>query len=207
MDEVFDKIDEIFYTLEMNDNVNELMQDFNSSISTSLEEEALEQGVNQDIINFYKESNGYIINWINDPMKNIVGKINIIKLEYIINSWEGDIYFEDEPSDSQLRMFRPVDQFSEEAHCGILLGEDGKQRMYFHTYGEDELYDLMIDFSGYLLLAIEARGFFYWQKYLLEKLYDIKSEESENFKKYMPKLFDGFTLEKFNNNFDQLKLE
>lgn len=207
MDDIFDKIDDIFYKLEMNEKVKDLMQDFYSSINPSLKKEALSKGISDDIVAFYSESNGYIINWSHDSLNNIVGKIHLIKLEHILGSWQGDLYFEDEPLDSQLRIFRPIDQFSEEAHCGILLGEEGKQRIYFHYYGEEELYDLMIDFHGYVELALEARGFFYWQKYLLEKLYDTKSEESNNFKKYMPKLFKGFTLADFNKKINQFKLK
>ena len=102
-----------------------------------------------------------------------------------------------------IKKYYPIDIFSDEAHCGTLANEQGSSRMYYHSYGDDELFDLMVDFKGYLNLAIEAKGFFYWPKYLLEHHYSKQSEERSNFKKEMPLLFPKFKIEEFNRLIDQ----
>lgn len=171
---------------------------------------ALALGIGKDIIDHYTYFDGLNYSWTQTKINHddLVGKINLLRLHYIIDSWEGNLYFENEPEDSLLRLFRPIDEFSEEAHCGILLdGSTNKQHMYYHYYGEDELIDLNIDFTGYLDLALETRGFFYWQKYLLEFFYGKQSEESERFTHFMPLLFDNFSLDNFNKQLTSLAID
>jgi len=205
MENIFNKIDLTFLEISQNEKINKQKQDFNSSANNDLLLEGQKAGLDHNTLSFFKESNGYEMSWGKDSQSNISGKINILKLEYILKGIKSNY-----PSLSDkdpLYNFHPIDQFTDEAHCGIFINGIANNRMFFHRDGESETIDLMIDFNAYMVLALEARGFFYWQKYIIEKLYDISSPESESFKKQMPEIFSDFKLESFDNKYENLKLK
>lgn len=203
MIELIMKLDSEFIKLESNENFQEVSSQYTSGASKELLEQASKLNFSEDFIMYYDNSNGYNAKWTIDDTKNLLGKINLIPLEHILGDWKGDIYME---GDSLLKDFCPIDMFSEEAHCGILKGETGKKRIYLHHYGEEELFDLQIDFKGYYELLTYTKGFFYWPMYILELINNKETSESKNFKKEMPKIFDNFSLELFNEKYQSIKI-
>jgi len=205
MENIFDKIDLTFFQINKNEKINKKSHDFNSSIDYNLFLKGQKIGLDNNTLSFFKESNGYVMSWEKDSTNNICGKINILKLEFILNGLKSN--YPNILNDDPLYNFHPIDQFTDEAHCGIFINKTANNRMFFHREGESEIIDLMIDFNAYIVLALEARGFFYWQKHIIEKIYSITSIESENFKNQMPKIFNDFNLESFDNKFENLKLK
>lgn len=205
MENIFDKIDFTFFQTDKNEKIIKKAQNFNSSVGNDILIEGEKRGLDDTILSFFKESNGYGMSWEKDSKNNVSGKINILKLEYILKGLKSN--YPDLLESDLLYNFHPIDQFTDETHCGIFIDKTAKNRMFFHREGESESIDLMIDFNAYMVLAIEARGFFYWQKYIIEKIYGTKSQESESFKKHMPEIFDDFNLESFDTKYETLKLK
>lgn len=205
MANIFDKIDLTFFQIDKNEKINKKVHNFNSSASNDLLVAGKRIGFDENTLSFFKESNGYEMSWQKDSKNDIGGKINILKLEYILNGLKSN--HSDLLEGDSLYNFHPIDQFTDEAHCGFFIDGTVKNRMFFHRDGESETIDLMIDFNTYMALAIEARGFFYWQKYIIEKIYGIKSPESERFKKQMPEIFDDFNLDNFDTIYENVKLK
>lgn len=203
MDDIFDKMDLSFLEIKSNINLVGQEQDFNNPASDSVLKEAKSLAFSLEDLDFFKETNGYHLNWKSVRSTSLNGKIHILKLEEILDNKANELISEFNYNNKDIKKYYPIDIFSDEAHCGTLANEQGSSRMYYHSYGDDELFDLMVDFKGYLNLAIEAKGFFYWPKYLLEHHYSKQSEESSNFKKEMPLLFPKFKIEEFNRLIDQ----
>ena len=140
--------------------------------------------------------------WDCDLDQNLMGRMKIIEIESVLESWED--YFYAEGADPKLKNFRPLDNFTEDVYCGIVLDGTGDQCMYYYDFGGDKLLPLDIDFKSYFELAIDAKVMIYWQRYLVNLVtpqnYDI------SFPKKMKELFPDFDLDAFTAKFESLRL-
>lgn len=198
MNSFFELNDMYFYAIEDNKQIKNSRREYQP-----IDKAALGANANliiDDYLEFYEISDGFQMEWKADQDKDEVGRIRIQRLNYFL----GGLKLEnlEMSSDDSLYNFHPLDLLSDEAHCGVFITDKIEDRMYFHMQGEDELHELQISFKSYMNLANEARGYFYWQKYLLEILSGESNPESENFKKNMPKLFPDFSLDAFTEKFN-----
>lgn len=85
------------------------------------------------------------------------------------------------------------DLITDESECGFLLEPDfDSKAIYYHRAGFPQLHNLDIDFDGYLEMVKEARAFYHWPKVLLDIQSGQEIEETKNFKKWMPEIFEEF---------------
>lgn len=193
-----------FLAADSNPNVQEKFQDF-SSVNKDLNSSCLSQyGPSEEFYQLHQNSNGYVLTWSVNPQENVGGRIKINSLEHFLLGLKND-----DPGLAQgndLYDFHLLDLGTDEAHVGVFI-RDGKiqDRVYFHSHGEDECYDLALSFANYLSLACLAKGYYYWQKYLIEKIHGQTSIESDNFKTNMPLIFPDFSLEAFDIKFEELR--
>lgn len=156
---------------------------------------------------FYAQVGSVRLEWrslIHDA--DVAGKVNILPLKRVLMDWKDDIYFEDDSPQDPRRFFHPIDFFTPEATTGILLMEKPDPQVYLFTYHDDPI-PLGVDLPGYVALLIEAKGFLYWQKYIVALLKGTDSEESRRFQKMMPKVFPGFQAEMIALRHRNLKLK
>ena len=167
--------------------------------------------LDESLIFFYKENaNGFTIKWEADNSNAIIGTIQFLEYEQIIAD-QKDKLFDDEDIEQNrdICFFHPIDLISPEAECGIYFNPEGSKKnnkMYYHYSGEREIYDLDLDFKGYLEMACEARVFFYWPLVLLDIKKGTEGEETKKFKAEMPKLFEDFNWDAFVERYESLRL-
>lgn len=153
-------------------------------------------------------SNGVEIRWyfVKDSAQG--GRLNFIEASDVLRDGLGYIYeAEDLEQEGLIEFFKPFDLITDEAECGFLLnpGFDSKA-IYYHRAGFPQLHNLDIDFDGYLEMVKEARAFYYWPKVLLDIQSGEESEETKNFKKWMPEIFEEFSWEDFVEKYNALRL-
>jgi hypothetical protein len=154
---------------------------------------------------FLSKLNGLELRWENARQVKtfIEGSINILPATAITKHWDKAIYFGD--GTAAAGGFYPVDFFADEACCGVLAdGQKGELHYYAFSSGE-EPYNLGIDIAGYLSLAIEAKCYRFWP--LVVKLI-VEKESSPLIQKFnddMAVLFPEFSVEKFINQYRDLR--
>jgi hypothetical protein len=129
--------------------------------------------------------------------------MNLIRLEYVLESWEEKLYYEG--ADERLKYFRPIDVFTEEACCGILLDGSGDPTMYYHDFGTSAIESLDIDFKSYFDLSIDTLAFLYWQTHLVDLVNGDQGVEIL-FRTGMKEVFPDFDLDAFTEKFEGLRL-
>lgn len=133
------------------------------------------------------------------------GRIRILSLAHFLGGIRVQLPYLT-PAEN-LYHFHPLDLFSDEASCGVFVRDGNiENRMFYNVQGEDEVFDLQLEFYGYLLLANMARGYFYWPAYISELIDGTTSPESESFKANMPDTFPDFALAEFNAKFESLRV-
>ncbi|UZO81755.1 hypothetical protein NBT05_04625 [Aquimarina sp. ERC-38] len=154
---------------------------------------------------YFKLYNGLIINW-NAKEIDGLGKIKILKVDKIFSDGKNLVYFDDTPEDSPLRDFHIVDFFVDEACVGMYKDHPELPGMHFFEF-ESQTYPLHVDFEGYMKLLAETRGFFYWQKVILDHLAKTPGPITQNFKKIMPELFPDFDYDQFIELYESLRID
>ena len=167
-------------------------------------EKGASQKISEDILTFYAWSNGVEINWNFNLNENQCGRLKFIPLGEILESWEDRLYYDG--ADERLKKFRPVDIFVEEECCGIVLNGSGEETMYYHRFGEGEIYSLDLDFKGYFELGIEARWFLGWQFYIAELVNGEQAVTNPFEDGGMKEVFPDFDLDAFTQRFQELRL-
>ena len=200
MDELIDKFELSFYKdIKQNPAMKKVEKKFTSPAVV----DGISSDFLKDIIAFYKETNGFEAKWDFDRNRNLVGRMNLIELEYVLESWEEKLYFDG--ADERLKHFRPLDIFIAEACVGILVDGSGDETLYYHDFGDSNIFSLDIDFKSYFDLSIDARCFLYWQEYLVELVHGDQGVEVL-FKTGMKEVFPDFDLEAFTAKFESLRL-
>lgn len=201
MMKLYEEISLIYGRLERNEKIKKHLIDFplpNASLNDFHRNEGFLKGT---YLEFYVLNDGLKMEWTSDKESNMVGRIRIVALKDFVNGIKFQLTYLNQ--EDKLYFFHPLDLIADEANCGV-YAENGQivDRMYYNVFGESEVYDLQIDFYAYLQLANMARGYFYWPKYLLEKITGEKSVESDDFQKNMPEIFPDFKLEEFDKLFE-----
>ncbi|MGV3613133.1 MAG: hypothetical protein ACO1N0_19385 [Fluviicola sp.] len=204
MEELIDKLELDFYNeVESNKIIRNAEIEFTSHAPSNLIDDLLLIYQSHPLAGFYKMTNGLKLSWDLDLERNICGRMNIIELKYVLESWEEKLYFEE--ADKRLKSFHPLDVFTEEACVGILLNDSGDETLYYCEFGDSKIFSLDIDFKSYFDLAIDAKVFLYWQKYLVE-LVNGEQHVEITFKTGMKEVFPDFDLESFTAKFENMRL-
>ncbi|MCC3157080.1 hypothetical protein LJ737_07510 [Hymenobacter sp. 15J16-1T3B] len=136
------------------------------------------------ILNFSQEFNGFRVRWTTTAeqqaryteraqrgLRQARGRIEFKRLQDMYGSWEGVVYFADQPLDNaRLRAFKVVDMFSDEAAVGLFHDAQQEAQLYLCVFGEEEPAPLGVDFEGYLQLLTLTLGHVYWP-YLLRDVH------------------------------------
>jgi len=163
------------------------------------------------LTDFYKILNHLNYEWetkelVDESGIKLKGRINILKAESVLSDWKEVVYFDGDSA--ELKQFKIVDNFVPEAHCGFLLNGDNSDVMYYHESGEPELEPMGVDFNGYLELMFAARGFWYWQRVILNLTTgEGYGHNVEEFKTYMPQIFPDFKWEEFVALYEKVRIK
>ena len=158
---------------------------------------------------FYEQMTEVNIDWRPSKYKkspNVCGKINILPPDKVFSDWEGVVWFKDSPETFYLKHFKVLDLFVNEACVGFYDIENKNEELYY-LYFEEEPIPLGINLDGYCQLLSLSFGFFYWQTAIVELTTKEKSQESKDFKRYMPKLFSDFSYDRFVDLYQKVKIK
>ena len=163
---------------------------------TASDADALRGRLPEEILAFYREMNGFTLEWqhrlpaVREGNDRDRGSIDILPAEDVLSDWKGRIWF-DEPGGDEHKDVKPLDFFAAEA-CAALQanGDDVRSpRIYYHYLGEF-LCDTGYDFNDWIDRLLMSRGSFYWVVTLCPSFSD--SPEARAFFRRMPLLFPDF---------------
>jgi hypothetical protein len=162
----------------------------------------------ESLISLLKMFNGFELKWFSDPENGIGGNMHFLELKYILQNWKCNLYEEaDVIQNDLIQYYKPFDLITEIFSCGLLITPDYiNSSIYCHVAPEPQLYNLDINFDGYLEMVKEARAFYYWPKVLLDIQSGDECEETKNFKKNMPLIFEDFSWDEFVEKYQALRL-
>jgi len=203
---LIDIVELSLYNAEDEGHISSQSQVFNLGLKSSNVTYSLENKLIDEFINFYTFYNGFEIIWYSN-IEEVGGRLHFLEIEHILQDWKGILYFdEDIQQNDLLQYFHPFDLPTDESQCGLLTKPGFTGAVYYHRAGYPELHYLDLDFNGYVEMAAEARGFFYWQLVLLDIQNGETGEITKRFKENMPIIFKNdnpheeylnFTWEKF----------
>ncbi len=156
----------------------------------------------------YTYANGVEIRWQSTQDSSQGGRLHFLKLEDVLQDGLGQLYDKEDLVEEELiGFFKPIDLVTDEAECGFLHRPGfASESIYYHRAGRPHLYNLNIDFTGYLEMALAARVYYYWPKVLLDLQTEAESAETVNFKQNMPLIFPDFSWEEFKEKYQSLRL-
>lgn len=162
----------------------------------------------KQIKKFFSELNGVDIHWqsYKDKKKlNISGRIHLLSSEKVAMDTKDVVWFNHTPENSILRKFKIIDFFVDEAAVGF-IENDATGQLYFYEFaGEPQ--PLGVAFDGYVQLLCMCKGFFYWQKSLLEMGTKTKElQETKDMKQHLPNIFPDFNFDAFTALFQKVRL-
>jgi hypothetical protein len=168
--------------------------------------ETVKKSVQQGIHQLYTQLGTYKLSWQNavELPEDVTGSVNIISIKTVMSDWRNIIYFEDE---SPLLNFKVIDQFANEACCGFYTtGEQvsSGELIYFYNYSDNPV-ALQLTPQEYVLMLIEAKGYRYWQKVLMDYNSGVQSPYTVSMQTYLPVLFPDFSFEAFIKKYESLK--
>ena len=99
----------------------------------------------------------------------LTGSINMLPLHEINKDWKGIVYFDSTPENSLMRLFKPIDLFSDDACAGV-YENDPEHLMHLYSY-EGEPFNLKLSVDNYVLMALSFKGFYFWQ-YIIQYFID-----------------------------------
>lgn len=167
------------------------------------------QRIEPTVLDFYELVNGLEVIWkpankekLNEEM---TGSIKIHSFSETVKDWSGTVFFDNEPGDSALRKFFPLDFFADEAAAGFCTMEGWRNMIYLYRF-DGELQPLQINFESYLRLMLVAKGCFYWQYLLIALLEKNENEVSSRIKNHLPDIFPEFSFNEFESLFNNLRI-
>jgi len=163
------------------------------------------------IIEFYELHDGIQFKWTSTENESIGGDINISKHIWLLSDDQSliDQCDMDSQMDERLRHFRLWDVPTMNTMVGFYHNtETGfSKSLYFYTQGATFAKSIELDVEGYLTMAVEAAGFYYWQQVLIDIRTNSESPETKKFKEWMPKLFPDFSWDTFTELYESLRIE
>ena len=179
-----------------------------SPINDFFKEEINLLKLNSSIITFYEFSNGVNMRWILNLEKGIIGQLSFLKIEDILKDWSGKLFYKNDLEENDLlEYFKPFDYVTPEVSSGILITPNfTSESIYCHISGGTDLFDLDLDFNGYIEMAKEAKIYNLWTIVLLQIQTGKESTESISFKENMPKIFPEFKWDDFVKKYESLRL-
>ena len=168
------------------------------------------QRIEPSVLDFYEAANGFEIKWqaVDKEIRKheMTGSIKVNPFLQVVKDWNGVVFFDQEPADSPVRKFFPLDFFADEAAVGFCTKEGWRNMLYLYQF-DGELVPLYVSFESYLQLMLKAKGCFYWQYLILELIKREENEVSQRIKKYLPSLFTNFSFSEFEKLFTQLRIK
>lgn len=188
--------------------IKEFEVDYRASINNELESQMKSFKISDDIINLYQYSNGIDMKWNNDNEKGVSGQMRMLNIENVLQDWKNEIYYESDIEENDLlEYYKPIDFVTPEVSSGILITpEFTSDSIYCHINGNTDLFDLDLDFEGYIDMAVESKIYNLWTIVLLQIQKQEEGVETKSFKENMPKIFSDFNWDKFVKKYESLRL-
>jgi len=211
MKKIIDDIIRFENELKANDNLTLIEFNYFNSPANISQLNELETGrmIEKSVLDFYRISDGFEISWDADDddlhQGDINGRLKINPFQQVVTNWKGVVYFDNEPAESPVRKFFPMDFFANEAAVGFCTKEGYQEMLYFFNF-EDELKPLCVNIRGYLQLMLLAKACYYWQYLILDILDESESEVSQRIKTRLSKIFPGFSFQAFSEKFNEVRL-
>jgi hypothetical protein len=130
-----------------------------------------------------------------DP--GVKGAIKILPMAKMMRDWNLD------RDDPEMKDFFILDYFMEETCVGFYKGLD---YLYLYDMGSEAKY-LSLDFNGYFEVCLAAEGFLYWPVIVRSFIDNESIPEAERFDKYMPRIFEGASMQKIRDVFERVKIK
>jgi|GEM_PF-2238086 len=211
MREILDSIIAFKEELRRNNSIRVVTFDFFNSPANSRQIEQLEKRgkVEKTVLDFYGVSDGFEIDW--EPIdasleeQEMFGRVKVNPFQDVVRNWSGVVYFDDEPQNSPLRQFFPLDFFVNEAAVGFCSLEGYRNMMFLFRF-EGDLIPLYVNFESYLKCLLVAKGCLYWQYLIVELLTGKENEMSRRIKEFLPRLFPDFSFQSFEKLFADVRI-
>ncbi len=141
----------------------------------------------------YREMNGFHLEW--EGSGGDRGAVRLLPIERIFGSWEGAVWFPDDPATRFVEIF-PFDFFQPEVCAAFKKPRDRvpDAHVYLHVLGEASC-SLSCSFEEYVDLLLEARAYAHWQQTLATEMQ--RNPEVSQFRSRAPLLFPSLRLERF----------
>lgn len=218
-----DKFEVMIRELENHSRINVLENHIDPSIDEkkiSEIEEDFDIRLDKPISDFYQQVGGLKLEWSVsledeaqiDTSDQITGSVHLLPLEQVFAGWNDDEWFNDlwfdwmdEARRESLKKLKPFDYFdNQDSGCICFKLQDGilNSNLQYNSvdYGINEL---QADFSTYIDLLLETRGFFRWQFLTVsDKTIDGYKSHYDEFFSLMPKLFPKTDFSKFSYTAD-----
>ena len=163
-----------------------------------------------------KECGGATNYWETKPGQEpyATGSFRLLPIDQIYGDWQGVVYFPDlmpEAQVQQLRAFKIVDFFADEACVGLYHTEAKDPQLYYYSF-EDMPEPLGLDLLGYIQLLPLTLGLRYWQVLLAElardpaRPYQPQTVNSQEIAAQLEAVVPGFSLPAFVQRYDELRL-
>lgn len=177
-------------------------------IGLPVEKKKIVRSLPKSLRRLFRYANGMEIRWQSTQIDEAGGRLQFLKVEQVLQDWKGQIYEEEDLLENDLiQYFKPIDLVTDEAQCGFLNEPGFKSKsIYYNRSGEAQLYDLDLNFKGYLEMALASCIYYYWPKVLLDIQSGEESVEMENFKVNMPKIFPDFSWDNYVAQYQSLRL-
>jgi hypothetical protein len=165
--------------------------------------------IESTVLDFYELAGDLVIKWkaVDPELLNyeMVGSVKVNTFSQVVVDWNGVVFFDDEPMDSEIRAFFPLDFFADEAAVGYCTKEGWRNTLYLYQFDGD-LISLHVNFKSYIQLMLLAKGCFYWQYLILEIIKKEENEISGRIKKYLQSVFPDFSFLAFEKLFNELRI-
>jgi hypothetical protein len=160
----------------------------------------------QSIVQYFQEVNGFHLKWENRYQDTtlISGSLVLLPAAEVTKSWNGAIYFDDDTAAAN-KPFYPIDQFADEACCGVFAGGKKESLHYYAFSSGDEPYNLEINIQEYITLAIAAKCYYYWPLVLKQIVEKESSPMIQKMNDDMAVLFPQFSMERFVDRYKQMR--
>ena len=211
MREILESIIAFEEELKRNSSIRVVKFDFFNSPANTRQIDELEKSekIEKTVLDFYGVSDGFEIRWqpvdISFEEHEMFGRVKVNPFQQVLRNWSGTVYFDDEPENSPLRKFFPLDFFVTEAAAGFCTLEGYRNMMFLFLF-EGNLIPLYVNFESYLKCLLVAKGCLYWQYLIVELLSGKESEMSRRIKQYLPQLFPDFRFQAFEKMFNEVRV-
>ena len=155
---------------------------------------------------FYSEIGTYRLSWQNTLKlpEDVRGEVKIISIIKALSDWRDVVYFDD---NLKLKNFKIMDQFSNEACCGFYTQDEKNASsglVYYYDFSGTPV-SLQLTPQEYMEMMVEAKGFLYWQKVLIDQEKGNDSPQVVLMKEQLVKVFPDFKYDSFIEKFKSFK--